>query len=244
MAPRSLYIDAKLAATACTIRDWHPTTGCENSEEKENRRLRTLNSDLFRPRECDVPTSQKETSVVLSISLFDILSWQTLLTSSSMEHNRSTSAFLRLPPEIRVRIYKFVLGGQRLWISHTGSKVELRKTGKTHLLDPQLGPSSQYFHRGGSFGHSTADPLSSVDLFRNALHLGLLRVCRQIYAETALLPYALNKFTFRDDLVRRMFEQSARPGKKRVQKKAVGAYEIGSYPKFRDEKHARATLRI
>ena len=145
-----------------------------------------------------------------------------------MDRNHSASHFLRLPPEIRVRIYSLVLGGQRLWISHTGSKLRRGKPGKS-----QLGPSSEYFNRWGKFGHFTADALSSINPFSSILHLGLLRVCRQIYTETALLPYALNTFTFKDDSVRKLFGQSARPGKKRVQKKAVGEYEIGSWSEFR-----------
>ena len=145
-----------------------------------------------------------------------------------MTLNHSTSPFLRLPAEIRVRIYSLVLGGQQLWISHTSSKLRCGEPGKT-----SLGPSSQYFHRWGKFGHYTAEPLSSANPFSSTLHLGLLRVCRQMYTETALLPYALNTFTFKDDSVRKLFEQSVRPGKKRVQKKAVGEYEIGSWSEFR-----------
>ena len=145
-----------------------------------------------------------------------------------MTRNSSASPFLRLPPEIRVRIYSLVLGGQQLWISHSGCRIRFGTPGKS-----QLGPSSQYFHRWGTFGHFTAEPLSSINPFSSTLHLGLLRVCRQIYIETALLPYALNTFTFKDDLVRKLFEQSARPGKKRVQKKAVGEYELGSWSEFR-----------
>ena len=75
MAPRSLYVDATIAAIGCTVREWHPTARCERSEEEELRRLQNLKSDLFRPRECDVPASQKEMFVVLlSISLCDIFS--------------------------------------------------------------------------------------------------------------------------------------------------------------------------
>lgn len=76
--------------------------------------------------------------------------------------------------------------------------------------------------------HSTADSFPRTKPSITDYHLGLLRVCRQVYPETALLPFTPNTFTFSDDLVRREFEQSARPGKKRVQKKTVGKYEIGT----------------
>ena len=58
------------------------------------------------------------------------------------------------------------------------------------------------------------------------LDFRLLRVCRQIFTEAALLPYALNEFTFQSQLVRRQFEKSMRPGKKQIVKKAIGAYSI------------------
>lgn len=54
----------------------------------------------------------------------------------------------------------------------------------------------------------------------------MLRTCRVMYMETALLPYWLNKFFFPDQRVRKLFEKSARAGKKRAQKAAVGKYEI------------------
>ena len=44
--------------------------------------------------------------------------------------------------------------------------------------------------------------------------------------ETALVPYRLNKFFFQGQEVRKRFEKSARAGKKRAQKRAVGKYEI------------------
>lgn len=154
-----------------------------------------------------------------------------------MDRNSFTSPLLRLPPELRGLIYGLVLGGQQVWIAHSESIVEWRTTSERRarlLGGAETGQQSgQYYHRWGKFYHSTAEPFDIVNPFRSALHLGLLSVCRQIYTETALLPYALNAFTFRDDSVRRLFEQSARRGKKRVQKKAIGKYEIGTWPEFR-----------
>lgn len=46
----------------------------------------------------------------------------------------------------------------------------------------------------------------------NFLHLGLLRIYRQVYTETTLLPFTLNTFIFSDYLVRRELEQSAGAG--------------------------------
>ena len=44
--------------------------------------------------------------------------------------------------------------------------------------------------------------------------------------EAGLLPYKYNSFTFYDEEVRNTFERVVRPGKKSVQKKAVGKYKI------------------
>ena len=77
-------------------------------------------------------------------------------------------------------------------------------------------------HSAGHFYHVNIDESGESQGF----DLRLLHVCRQIFTETALLPYALNKFFFSTDEVRRIFEKAARPGKKLVQKKAIGRYEI------------------
>lgn len=226
MARRSPYIEATIASKECDIKEWHPTTECEHSAEEEVRRLRKLKSNLFSPREHDVPAPQKDMSALIPVRL----SRESLLTHSSMIRNYSTSPFLRLPPEVRVRIYGLVLGGKQLWIGHNGSYLELVASEKTIPgQDAQLEQFTQWLHRCGNLYHSSADPSISPLTIGNVIHLGLLRVCRQIYTETALMPYTLNTFTFSDDSTRKSFEQSARPGKKRVQKKAVGKYKIATW---------------
>ena len=150
-----------------------------------------------------------------------------------MTRNYSTSPFLRLPPEVRVRIYGLVLGGKQLWITHSRSRIEWKEPAKhVRLRGTQPRAKRQYFHQWGFFYHIMADPFHSANSINGALNLGLLHVCRHIYMETALLPYTLNTFTFKDDSVRRLFEHSARPGKKRVQKKAVGNFEIADGSEF------------
>lgn len=54
------HIDATLAAAVCKIKEWQPTTGCENLEEEEVRRLQKLKSDPFSQQEHDVPASQEQ----------------------------------------------------------------------------------------------------------------------------------------------------------------------------------------
>lgn len=142
----------------------------------------------------------------------------------------SSAPFLRLPPEIRLLIYTLILGNQSIWIGHTR---ELRKWNfvKTaHHHERGLGSTKEKFHLSGTFYHVTGRECSDP-----ALDLRLLRTCRQIYSETALLPYSLNRFTFEDETIRKRFERSARAGKKRAQKKAVGKYEVGKLSDLYDD---------
>lgn len=141
----------------------------------------------------------------------------------------SDQPFFRLPPEIRVRIYALVLGGQNLWIGHVH---EQRKWNWEENPSEKkfFSPKKERFHRGGEFFH-----VKRGDSSDSTLDLRLLRTCRHVYTETALLPYSLNTFAFQDDAVRKQFEKSARAGKKRVQKQAVGKFEIMQRAEFQIE---------
>ncbi|KAL9132686.1 MAG: hypothetical protein Q9175_006140 [Cornicularia normoerica] len=86
---------------------------------------------------------------------------------------------------------------------------------------PKITNGTPYIVKGGA---DSSDPTTA--------DLRLIRTCRQIYTETALLPYSLNRFIFQDDAVRKRFEKSARVGKKRAQKRAVGEYEFTSRAEF------------
>lgn len=140
-----------------------------------------------------------------------------------MIRNASVSPFLCLPPEIRLRICSLVLGGQQLWIGQTPSRDGYHHNKSDH--DYVLQRDTK--HWGAEFYHS-----NTVDGSGRGLDLRPLRICRQIFTETALLPYALNKFIFERDDVRRAFERFTRPGKKLVQRKAIGKYEIMGWSDF------------
>lgn len=94
--------------------------------------------------------------------------------AASAQRNAEESALLRLPPEIRQRIWTYVVQAQ---IVHIGSW----------------------------------DPMDSEDYPEQ----GMIRVCRQIHAETCLLPYAVHYFRLYEDLwlkewiARRLPEQTA-----------------------------------
>ena len=133
-----------------------------------------------------------------------------------MRHN-STLPFLRLPPEIRRRIYELIFGGQSLWFGYSPEKRKWNYVERDGTK-PYFSTVKEKFHRGGSF-EFLGSSLTYVDL-------RVLRMCREVYMEAALLPYWLNDFFFEDDLVRRRFEKSARVGKRKAQKRAVGRYEL------------------
>jgi hypothetical protein len=85
--------------------------------------------------------------------------------SQSVKNNQD-APLMRLPPEIRCRIWEYVLTGKTL----RSVRLDL-KGGRT--VDWMIPPMSERTHG-----------------------MDLLRTCRQIYTETALLPYKSNTFTF------------------------------------------------
>ena len=129
-----------------------------------------------------------------------------------MKRNSTTSRLLSLPPEVRNRIYNLVLGGERLAINYEPHQHTYK----------QINYFCQRVHMGGGLYHHLA-PVPYRHDARHTFHLGLLRVCRQIYGETALLPYALNEFSFSNDWVRWKFWKETKP----AQQRAVGKYKIG-----------------
>lgn len=178
-----------VASKLCRKPWWHPKGTCEDTEKIVASQFKKMDSDLFKIKG-RVPAAQNEI----------------------MNRNASVSPLLRLPPEIRIRIFKFVLGGQQIWIGHYPSY--------SNNFDPS--------HYGGAFYH-----LNTADGTGRGLDIRLLRVCRQVFMETSLLPYALNHFSFVSTSVRQEFERLVRPGKKKVQKKAIGAYDVCDFITFR-----------
>ena len=165
----------------CKKSYWHTTDECVDSDAVLAYQLRKMNSDLFQKHGV-IPAAQNEI----------------------MNRNASTSPLLRLPPEIRLRIYKHVVGGQQLWMD----------------FDDPLHNQFSLKHMGRALHHYK----KIIDLDRKS-DIRLLRVCRQIFTEAALLPYTQNEFVFESQLTWREFVKSMRPGKKLVVKKAIGPYK-------------------
>ena len=135
----------------------------------------------------------------------------------SMERNSVVSPFLRLPGELRSKIYGYVLGGHALRI---GYSPHVRKT-KT------IKGQRYHVHAGGGLFNRLVEHEVIDHRYEKALslHLGLLRVCRQVYGEAALLPYAMNTFTFENDWVLRRCFKTLRPTQKRAMTKFAIQYE-------------------
>jgi hypothetical protein len=95
-----------------------------------------------------------------------------LTPPSSFESNQHASPLLRLPAELRVKIWEYSLGGNQIlpsvWINE-------------YMRDFHH-PSNIYLR---------------AESTENTFHfLSLLRVCRQIYAEARLLPFSCNIWLF------------------------------------------------
>jgi hypothetical protein len=117
----------------------------------------------------------------------------TALIYFSTALNQLNSPLLRLPGELRNRIYEYVLGG--LTIRNLENVLSA-----AHVVHEPVG-LEQY----GARAHGTVVPVyASSDVSDEPwyryqpktvlLHVNLLKVCRQIYSETHLLPFQLNAF--------------------------------------------------
>ncbi|KAK5741473.1 hypothetical protein LTR17_003908 [Elasticomyces elasticus] len=127
--------------------------------------------------------------------------------------NATSSPLLRLPPELRNQIWCLVLGGNSIHVCTYGGKMldhsicqnpgdeldtalvvtqHLRQDQKTGCYD---GHGDQYEYVGYSRRHTGC----SIYPWREhetsvPLSLAIIKSCRQIYQEAALLPYQLNRF--------------------------------------------------
>ena len=107
--------------------------------------------------------------------------------------NQTRSPFLRLPQEVRARIYIYTLGGNTITIGY-----ETYRTSKE-----ASSPAAQKVHpifryRSAVYSAHNLNPFKPQPPFIKKTHgLSLLNgICRQLYLETATLPYTLNTLAF------------------------------------------------
>ena len=197
---------------------------CENTHELDARRIRGMKSNLFSKRECELPPLQNKRSVPHFPHPIFISSKAHPTPSNRMIHNMNNSPFFRLPPELRLRIYKFACGGHNI---HIGYTFEDYKSLRTRIITGQIfhdhrpnePQGSHHAYKLTRFHH-----LYILERLNLTLDLRFLLTCRAIYSEAELLPYRENTFFFENDAVRRRFENRVRVGKKWEQKRAVGRY--------------------
>ncbi|KAL8721886.1 MAG: hypothetical protein Q9225_001522 [Loekoesia sp. 1 TL-2023] len=187
-------VKRKQVYRGCQKRGLHFETECEdyrgfevNDLEDDAPKPKKLRSGLLNTRGRDTPATQRK----------------------AMERNSASSPLLRLPSEIRNKIYEYALGGNHLEVDYEPHEHKYKTIKKQRYRT----------HYGGGLYHECA---GEGDDIPSSLHLGLLRVCRQIYGEAALLPYALNTFVFESDWVMKRCFETLRP----VQKRAMGKVSI------------------
>lgn len=104
-----------------------------------------------------------------------------LTNLDSTRRNSLVSPLLRLPPTLRQRIFKFALGGKRIRIDNPV---------------PQFSPFGELLPIRSVVGTVSAPWDSPHRQLVVSVDVRLLRVSRQIYSESALMPYLYNCFDF------------------------------------------------
>ncbi len=115
-----------------------------------------------------------------------------------MQRNARASPILRLPSEIRNRILELVFIQQE--------RPCVRLLNHAHKANAVPGQPESVHWGGYLYLTQHFSPWR-----RLSLHLQVLRVCRQIYAEAALLPFALNNFSCESQPALEEFEDKLKP---------------------------------
>ncbi|KAF3035446.1 hypothetical protein E8E12_005300 [Didymella heteroderae] len=105
--------------------------------------------------------------------------------------NQSKSPFLRLPEEVRTRIYGYALGGQTITIGY-----ETYRRMETVGEPPKIVPSFRY--ACAVYSERNINPFGNQLPFVKVVYkyTPLNNICRQLYYETAKLPFTLNTIAF------------------------------------------------
>ncbi|KAH6620364.1 hypothetical protein C7974DRAFT_415574 [Boeremia exigua] len=105
--------------------------------------------------------------------------------------NQSKSPLLRLPGEVRARIYRYVLGGKTITIGY-----ETYRRVETASEPARVVPTFRYCC--AVYSQPNVDPFKKQLPYINVTFGFTLlnNICRQLYYETAKLPYTLNTLAF------------------------------------------------
>lgn len=119
------------------------------------------------------------------------------------KRNATESPLLLLPAEVRNQIYSLTLGGHTIHVfdrsrgrasvyaicvEHEHHREMAESVGREEGSRPNVYATYSLRHLGCK--------RNTFPTFHTAVQLHLLRVCRQMHQEAALIPYAENKLTF------------------------------------------------
>ncbi|KAI1588449.1 hypothetical protein Ptr902_10639 [Pyrenophora tritici-repentis] len=112
-----------------------------------------------------------------------------------MSLNATQSRLLSLPAEVRNKIFEYAIGDYDIYISAYNARA-------THTHETVLGTvyrkTTQHSYRMVTIMLPHGTPFRRAHPNDTLPALCLPQVCRQLYAETAILPYTLNHFKFCD----------------------------------------------
>ena len=128
-----------------------------------------------------------------------------VLTADSTERNAS-SPLLRLPPELRNRIYELGLGGQTIHITENFARGPCERLALLHYLcnEPESEENNQIaFDSSDAAWNAPATSIRHEKCYggwSGGLERSLLQSCRQIYNEANIVRYYSNTFSFQADV--------------------------------------------
>ncbi|XPS94165.1 hypothetical protein M3J09_003490 [Ascochyta lentis] len=105
--------------------------------------------------------------------------------------NQSRSLFLRLPEEVRAKIYKYALGGRTIIIGYETYRT-VESVSELHRVVPVFRYCCAVYNQRNV--NPFKKPLPYVNI--SHCYTPLNNICRQLYNETATLPYTLNTLAF------------------------------------------------
>jgi hypothetical protein len=118
---------------------------------------------------------------------------------SRHEHNAQESPLLRMPPEVRNKIYEYTLGGNALHIFRNPNQPSMSTTrlGCKACVSPcRCSVRITAFLVSHNDRHRLHHHVCYTNVFGYRLDLSLLHSCSQIYMEASLLPFTQNHFIF------------------------------------------------
>lgn len=151
--------------------------------------------------------------------------------------NAKESPLLRLPPETRNRIYHFALGGQNIHIriSRQGKDIEVTTCMTALDIDGRAESSERcVFVRGTrrSKYRNTPHVGSCCARDKSGLDLALLKPCRSVYYEAALMPCTSNTFVPADPKALSKFLSSLKIVQLRAIRRMSLDFVISAYQKL------------